>query len=260
MGPSPTLALTANGVGPPSEFRHPLPVRPTNDFAANADSIGLGAAPTAESIQNVPAASLALAGSNRDVVANRRAIRMANMSAAEVLKAEMAGLIALKPAADSTPVKPPSDKTVAELPLADSPDKMKTDAPAPQVDQPMIDLFASTETTDEIPGFGARPASMVVESHPGDTSIGEKRKFEDGPGEAPDVPEDQPVEEGPLALKVNADGTVDQPDTVKCILYLLHVYIILTDFRGRLWEPGYRERYYRQKFGVELVDTEFRRQ
>ena len=27
----------------------------------------------------------------------------------------------------------------------------------------------------------------------------------------------------------------------------------------RLWEPGYKERYYRQKFGVELSDTEFRK-
>ena len=25
----------------------------------------------------------------------------------------------------------------------------------------------------------------------------------------------------------------------------------------RLWEPGYRERYYQQKFGVELSDREF---
>lgn len=32
----------------------------------------------------------------------------------------------------------------------------------------------------------------------------------------------------------------------------------ISSFR-RLWEPGYKERYYRQKFGVELSDTEFRR-
>ena len=40
---------------------------------------------------------------------------------------------------------------------------------------------------------------------------------------------------------MNADGTVDYEDTVK------------------LYEPGYRERYYRQKFGVELSDVAFRR-
>jgi 5'-3' exonuclease len=42
-------------------------------------------------------------------------------------------------------------------------------------------------------------------------------------------------------LKVNADGTVVQEDKVQ------------------LWEPGYRERYYRQKFGVEPSDAEFRK-
>lgn len=33
---------------------------------------------------------------------------------------------------------------------------------------------------------------------------------------------------------------------------------ILTTF-DRLWEPGYRERYYEQKFGVPYTDLEFRK-
>lgn len=45
-----------------------------------------------------------------------------------------------------------------------------------------------------------------------------------------------------LKFKVNSDGTVEQEDTVK------------------LWEPGYRERYYRSKFGVEYSDEEFKQQ
>jgi Xrn1 helical domain len=31
------------------------------------------------------------------------------------------------------------------------------------------------------------------------------------------------------------------------------------NIRSRLWEPGYRERYYRQKFGVEHTDQEFKK-
>jgi hypothetical protein len=35
-------------------------------------------------------------------------------------------------------------------------------------------------------------------------------------------------------------------------------YYILIICLNRLWEPGYRERYYREKFGVELSDITFR--
>lgn len=258
--------------------------------------MGLGAAPTAESIQNIPTAAQALAGSNRDVVANRRAIRMANLSAAEVLKAELSGLVPVKPDL-SLPAKP-SVNTDVVPPATLEPLRMSNDPPPRE-----------TSNSDDIPGFGAHnggsviavpsqePASepiavdadvdadaegepdledkIAVDGEPADTepastedSLSGKRKFEEGPGEdeADETLADD--EEAPAdgavtyALKVNADGTVDQPDTVKCVVHfgdeIVYRLIWGNYDDDRLWEPGYRERYYRQKFGVELGDTEFK--
>jgi 5'-3' exoribonuclease 2 len=94
MGPSPSLNLTADLNAP----------RRLGDFAAKADSIGMGGIKDADAVSNAGAAAWALGGSNRDVVANRAAIRMANLSAAETLKAELASLMPVK--SRSHPQKP----------------------------------------------------------------------------------------------------------------------------------------------------------
>lgn len=255
-GPSPTMALTATPSVPlPTSSgapAHPsLPQRPAYDFAANADSIGFGAAPTPQSIQNAPTAAQALAGSNRDVVANRRAIRMANMSAAEVLKAEMSGLAPVKPALPVKPTPAPTSETI--------PSSATLEASPISIDP--TSHITVDDDPDEVPGFGNHRNSSVVVAPPpehkvepmaidtpaesdadadgepdpdeqpiteeiaGDMTLaGVKRKFEEGPA-APDDAEDvvtvEEDDDAPpevaLALKVNADGTVEQEDTVKYV-------------------------------------------
>jgi len=204
-GPSPSLNLTADPT-PPAPFpplHASLPPRP--DFAARADSIGLGGPKTVDAAQNATAATLALGGSNRDIVANRRAIRMANMSAAEVLKAELGGF-----QSGSSP----------------SPSSAAADSPAAK--DPILPITSDVVEEDEIPGLGG-DSFMETETPNGTAEIemsaaaesflsGVKRKLEEAEDSegTPAIPdEDEEPGKGPLALKVNPDGTVEQEDTVK---------------------------------------------
>ncbi|CDO73982.1 hypothetical protein BN946_scf185043.g31 [Trametes cinnabarina] len=276
--PSSALNLTAAPAAPAS-----LPSRP--DFAAKADSIGLGGPQNAESASHAPTAARALAGSNRDIVANRHAIRLANMSAAEVLKAEMGvPLIPLKPSKSSltsTPAVPPAAPTTETTDIE------------PSVSNGTV---ADGDDEPEIPGLGgasAAPAASSVETsasvepvllvendvnpsatgevepptvEPEDLLMGDdttprgvKRTIDEVEAEdaeldaeadedviVEDLGSDDDEDSAPtntsLKLKVNPDGTVEQEDVVK------------------LWEPGYKERYYRQKFGVDYHNKEFRKE
>ena len=215
-GPSPSLNLSADPNAP----------RKSNDFAAKADSIGMGGIKDADAVNNAGAAAWALGGSNRDVVANRAAIRMANLSAAETLKAELASLMPVKSRAQ--PPKP----IVAPPPPPPAPVDYSV-GPATAVG---VDI--------KVPGLGGSdPETLVADAHMDDTSVdgiemsstsattevppvvGVKRSFEaisDSPvdedstgGGDEDVDGDATSASKSLAYKVNADGTVEQEDTVR---------------------------------------------
>ena len=171
--------------------------------------MGLGGPKTVDAVQNATAATLALAGSNRDIVANRRAIRMANMSAAEVLKAELGGFQS-----------------------GSSPTPSSTAVDSPVVKDPILPVTSPVTEEEEIPGLGGDSfmgTSLEAEIPVGTAEIEisaaaetflsrVKRKFEeteDSDDTTPIPDEDEEPGKGPLALKVNPDGTVEQEDTVK---------------------------------------------
>ncbi|TFY77629.1 hypothetical protein EWM64_g6384, partial [Hericium alpestre] len=239
---------------------------------AGANGTGLGGPKTEEAVQNAPAAAHALGGSNRDVVANRAAIRMANLSAAETLKAEMASLV---PARRPEPKKKPVIRPPKPSPLPVVQEVLTTEDSSTNIDEVDTDVpgLGSTSFRTEATSFNQSSVAVVSESTDVDAdavgeadlgltasadgvpmdeepvSAGQKRKFDEAAEDLVE-PEEEPLEEEEeegvitgrkLALKVNPDGTVEQEDTV------------------RLWEPGYRDRYYLQKFGVEPTDTEFKK-
>jgi 5'-3' exoribonuclease 2 len=222
LDPSPALSLTASATTL-SESVHPsLPQRPAHNFAVKADSIGLGAKPTAESIQNMPTAAQALAGSNRDVVANRAAIRMANMSARDVLKAELAGASPVKPTLSIPSIPVPVADTAMTSPTLSSED----DFPGLGGHHVSMDISNDANPSPDDPDADAEgdpdPDNRPV-ANDGDTdkvSLGVKRKIEEVDDAGNDVfgsDDDAPADAAVVskALKVNPDGTVEQEDTIK---------------------------------------------
>ena len=213
VGPDSSLNLTAAPTAPGS-----LPPRP--DFAAKADSIGLGGPKTAETVAFTPTASQALAGSNRDVVANRAAIRLANMSAAEMLKAEMASLIPLKKSSKSS-TKSSSANSAVPPPAASAPaSELPSALNAVNPPTPVI----STDDVD-IPGLGG---VTPVTSSATETvmSVDSARPVEDGVDdvdgeEIPPEAEDSVMTDGtePRGMKrtideVEAEDAEDAADSV----------------------------------------------
>ena len=262
-GPSSSLNLTSAPAAPSSLPGHAsLPAKPlsANNFSAKADSIGLGGPKNAETEQLAPMAAQALAGSNRDVVANRRAIRMANMSAAEMLKAEMAGLTPLKPTTKSPPATATETATPASVPSG-QPDEF---AP-PGLEAPPPGEPPAESSQEETPATETDGNDVAMKDQAEAFLHGVKRKIDEVEGEEADEglgseeDESPPGAEPTYELTVHGDGTVEQKDTVKCVIMNSRQRCTMLT-PSRLWEPGYRERYYRQKFGREHSDAAFRKE
>ncbi|KAM0789101.1 hypothetical protein ACM66B_003157 [Microbotryomycetes sp. NB124-2] len=198
-----------------------------------------------------------LVGSNSSIVANRRAIRMANLNAAEMIKAELsAGSNTVEPVQDLAKGKNLSAAEMLKQELKKEEDKGQEVKVEDVVEAIVEDETKQVENKVE----EVVEAAMVEDATVAPTSSsprGVKRKADEAQVDEDaedDDDDEEEEEEDAVAVKAPAgeasklpplkqvgNNMVEQEDTVK------------------LWEPGYKERYYRQKFGVELSDEEFRR-
>lgn len=198
--------------------------------------------------------AIVLGGDNNQVVSDRNAARQANMDAAEALKAELMGDAPKQQEADAKralkKVKTeagaePTTASVEKQEHGDDQDSASagTKRKADQVqhhanagDDDVAKIEAATEDGDADADTDANADANA------DAEVdAEAEDDEEEDNDEVDGNEDVDPVTTIKKRKVNADGTVDYEDTVK------------------MWEPGYRERYYKEKFGVDLSDTDFRR-
>ena len=238
-----TPANTARG-GP----LHPsLPTRPgfgmvpKEETQARATKKMTASQREAESLKAGPDAIAAMQGSNADVVANRRAIRMANLSAAQMLKAELEGntftdgkdgvpLPTVEGTGDEEKEQMEPDAAKAVLVEQGEDEGIDEDVVIPPVIPPVRTDENEGEAEvakqgDERMDMNAQPNEAEIEvdgvneaeEQTGTRKRGKKRKANEEDEEEvadrsdiedpPDVEADQPVSK--KKLKVNADGTVE---------------------------------------------------
>lgn len=189
-----------------------VPVKPTP-----LPSSGLPPKP-----QPAPADVAAMVGSNASIVANRKAIRMANLSAAEMIKAELAG-----GGADGEKNLSAAEKLKRELKgesgasIEEIVEEEKKEEPAAAAEDSNMADAAPAETT---PRGIKRKAGEAVSAPASDTEeTTELEETEDSEvdsflSKAIVAPAEKSSKLPPL--KMMGNNVVEQDDTVKCVLLL----------------------------------------
>jgi hypothetical protein len=166
------------------------------------------------------------------------------MSAAEMLKAELSSAVLVKPNL-SLPAKPATTVPGVDT-FIPSPDPSSLSNGIPPDDDEGVPGFGNhhaitSTSTASLPPTSHDGEAMTIETIPDksadadesmnsdaadDSVAGVKRKLsdindvvDDSLGE--DVDDDAPADASVLKFKVNADGFVDQPDTVQYVVILL---------------------------------------
>lgn len=265
---------------------------PANDYVeVNANgTAAVTAAPTSTAPGGLPAkpqwaadeakkdddkekAAKAMTGGNKSIVQNRMALRMANLSAAEMMKAQLAAgddAAAAAPAAEE--VDDPEMKQEQEAEEAGRAEAARNADAAAKL---KAELLASSEgDADATSPRGTKRSADVDAAEMQDAADADPENDEDEDEATVNAflessltaPEPAMVAglniREPPPLKLMGNNVVEQDDTVKCVLAFpsrCHRLVAYSPAHHRLWEPGYKERYYRSKFGVELSDVEFRK-
>lgn len=196
---------------PPSSSRVALPAPPPSAPGLPSKPTWVDPAKDKEKEKEIAA----LVGSNASIVANRKAIRMANLSAAEMIKAELAA-----GGTDATAAK--KNLSAAELlkrELAGGSEEVEKEM---EVEKETEKATEVEDVVEEMPASDAsvskgvkRTADEVAQEDKEDDDEDEDEDEVDAFLAAALIPQLPPAVAAPLTIKLLGNNVVEQEDTVK---------------------------------------------